>query len=289
MPELAEVEFFQKQWSVGLNRKINAVHVRAGSRVLRDIREMNLHGFLTGAYLRGSLARGKQLLFQFRGGPLTEGTSAWLGIHLGMTGKLFHQPLPFHRDKHDQLVLETGKHALGFRDPRLFGKILFSTGEDYPAFWRQLAPDLCSRGFTREHMLAFLKRRAKSPVKAVLMDQRRFPGIGNWMADEILWQSGIHPATPAGELAGDQLHRLYQKIKYVSRISLETIGVDYRDPPRTWLFHHRWKPGGRCPKTGVPLAREKIGGRTTCYSPALQRGRGQLPPGAKAGAGQPTE
>ena len=41
--------------------------------------------------------------------------------------------------------------------------------------------------------------------------------------------------------------------------------------PRTWLFRHRWRPGGLCPKTGKPLAHATIGGRTTCWSPARQK------------------
>jgi formamidopyrimidine-DNA glycosylase len=40
--------------------------------------------------------------------------------------------------------------------------------------------------------------------------------------------------------------------------------------PDSWLFNHRWENGGLCPKTGVPLVREEIGGRTTCWSPGRQ-------------------
>jgi len=43
--------------------------------------------------------------------------------------------------------------------------------------------------------------------------------------------------------------------------------------PDTWLFNHRWAGGGRCPRTGVPLVREEIGGRTTCWSPGRQKMR----------------
>ena len=39
-----------------------------------------------------------------------------------------------------------------------------------------------------------------APVKAVLLMQERFPGIGNWMADEVLWRAAIHPRRAAGTL-----------------------------------------------------------------------------------------
>ena len=43
--------------------------------------------------------------------------------------------------------------------------------------------------------------------------------------------------------------------------------------PDAWLFNHRWRDGGRCPRTGRPLVRAEVGGRTTCWSPARQKRR----------------
>jgi len=109
--------------------------------------------------------------------------------------------------------------------------------------------------------------------------QERFPGIGNWMADEILWRAAIHPARPAGSLTPDEIKILWRKTREVARDALEKIaGHGGRLPPdlnvnipKSWLFHHRWRDGGRCPKTGVLLERAEIGGRTTCWSPARQK------------------
>ena len=38
-------------------------------------------------------------------------------------------------------------------------------------------------------MEEFLARHPKLPMKAVLLLQPGFPGVGNWMADEILWRA----------------------------------------------------------------------------------------------------
>ena len=46
---------------------------------------------------------------------------------------------------------------------------------------------------------------------------------------------------------------------------------EWPDPPKTWLFQHRWEDGDLCPRTGVALERATIGGRTTCWSPARQK------------------
>ncbi len=153
----------------------------------------------------------------------------------------------------------------------MFGRVLFAESPDAPKWWADLPPDLLSSDFTAKDLAIFLKRRARAPLKAVLLMQERFPGIGNWMADEILWRAAIHPAQPAGSLDASQTKALYKEIRWVCRESLRIIGHDYSDPPDSWLFNHRWQKGGTCPRTGAKLQHATIGGRTTCWSPARQK------------------
>jgi formamidopyrimidine-DNA glycosylase len=101
--------------------------------------------------------------------------------------------------------------------------------------------------------------------------QERFPGIGNWMADEILWRAAIHPKRPSGSLTAGEIKTLHRETRWVAEHALKTIGETFKDPPKTWLFPHRWENGGKCPRTGALLVRETIGGRTTCWSPARQK------------------
>jgi formamidopyrimidine-DNA glycosylase len=101
--------------------------------------------------------------------------------------------------------------------------------------------------------------------------QERFPGIGNWMADEILWRAAIHPRQPAGSLDAVCTKTLYREIRWVCREALRIIGRKWDDPPDSWLFNHRWQKGGTCPRTGAKLQHAAIGGRTTCWSPARQK------------------
>jgi formamidopyrimidine-DNA glycosylase len=136
-----------------------------------------------------------------------------------------------------------------------------------------------SEEFSLDAVAAFLRRRARAPIKAVLLMQERFPGIGNWMADEILWRAAIHPAQPAGTLRPAEVRVLWRECRQVARRALTTIAGRGDDLPRdlneripdAWLFKHRWRDGGRCPRTRVPLQRDTIGGRTTCWSPGRQR------------------
>jgi len=268
MPELAEVDYFRKQWNPGLGHRIEVVSIHPKARIFRGTDTTRLVRALTGAMLVRSEARGKQMLFvaKKRGAK----NHSWLGLHLGMTGKLRIEPPDFDPAKHDHLVLHQAKHALVFQDARLFGRVLFAEGKEAPKWWTKLPPELLSSAFTVKDLAIFLKRRARAPIKAVLLMQERFPGIGNWMADEILWRAAIHPRQLAGSLDVAHIKTLYREIRWVCREAMRIIGKKWDDPPDSWLFNHRWQKGGTCPRTGAKLEHATIGGRTTCWSPARQ-------------------
>ena len=273
MPELAEVEFYRKRWhQAAVGQRVMAVLTHDTKKLLRELDLPAFKRALIGARYESSAAAAKQMLFRFSG-------NVWLGIHLGMSGELLVSPPDHAPGKHDHLVLVTKRHALVFNDPRMFGSVDFHVGTQPPVWWSRIAPAILSRKFTLAAVAAFLKRRSRAPIKAVLLMQERFPGIGNWMADEILWRAAVHPAQPAGSLSEAEVRRLWQECRTVSRQALHAIaGRGRRLPrdlnvgiPRTWLFRHRWSRGGRCPKTGKLLAHATIGGRTTCWSPARQK------------------
>lgn len=274
MPELAEVEFFRRQWDPGIGHLIKQVRLHPGARIFREVNVDQLTEVLTGSTLLSSEAQAKQMLFRFSG-------NVWLGLHLGMTGRLRVESSGYCPGKADHFVLDQDGRTLVFADFRMFGCLQLSVGKETPEWWARLPPPVLSDEFTEEALGAFCARRARSPIKAVLLMQQRFPGIGNWMADEILWRAGIHPACPAGRLTtGDKRSGLYHSIREVAADALREIaGVGgghapvrgISDPlPDDWLFNYRWKDGGRCPVTEGLLVRDSIGGRTTCYSPQKQ-------------------
>jgi len=263
MPELAEVEFYRKQWDSGLRQKILSVDIHADKRVFRGTDIDLLRRTLAGATLLQSRAHGKQMLFCFSKG-------GWLGLHLGMTGKLRTESAAFVPVKHDHLVLRQKKQTLVFGDPRLFGRVLFERGTAAPAWWTNLPPGIFSAQFTLAACERFLKRHGKAPVKAVLLLQAGFPGIGNWMADEILWQSRLHPRGAAGKLDGTARKILFRETRFVAKQAMKIVGEDFSDLPKSWLFRYRWKKKGICPRCAAVLEHASIGGRTTCWCPECQ-------------------
>ncbi len=262
MPELAEVEYYRRQWDAGLRAKILAVQLHARKRIFRGTDTRGLVRQITGSRLIDSVARGKQMLFRFSG-------DNYLGLHLGMSGTLRIESASFRPEKHDHLVLRQKRRALVFRDPRQFGRVRFYHGKGDPPWW-STTPEISSKDFDREYVANFLRRHERASIKGVLLMQSGFSGIGNWMADEILWRAKILPAKLAGKLSAAERTALRRETRFVSRESLRIIGTDNSDLPDSWLIHQRWSAQGVCPIHGIQLKRATIGGRTTAWCPRCQ-------------------
>lgn len=262
MPELAEVEYARKRWDPGLGAKVVAVELHARKRIFRETKTRELVRRLTSSCLLSSVARGKQMLFRFSGDNL-------LGLHLGMTGTMRVEPADFRAEKHDHLLLRQAKRSLVFRDARQFGRVRFYHGKADPAWW-SASPEISSKEFNGQYVRDFLERHRRAPIKAVLLLQRGFPGIGNWMADEILWRAKLAPQIPAGRLTSAQRSAFLRATRFVSREAMRVIGHDNSDLPKSWLIHERWSSKGVCPRHKVPLRRATIGGRTTAWCPRCQ-------------------
>jgi len=272
MPELAEVEFYRKRWALSATgATVVAVEVNPRAKVFRGTEPAKLRAALTGATLVSSATAAKQMLFRFS-------DDAWLGIHLGMSGELTVEPPDTPARRHAHLVLRTARHALVLEDPRMFGRVQFHRGKAAPAWWSRIAPAVLSAAFTPGAVAEFLRRRAKAPIKAVLLMQERFPGIGNWMADEILWRAAIHPRRLSGSLTPAEVRRLWRECRQVCRMALLALAGQGNSLPQslneripnTWLMPHRWQAGGRDPRTGERLQQATIGGRTSVWSPSRQ-------------------
>ncbi len=104
--------------------------------------------------------------------------------------------------------------ALLIHDPRRFGSLELAPDEE------RLGPDALS--VTRRELATALAVGASrsnataAPLKARLMDQERLAGIGNLLADEILWRAGLAPGrrTP---LSDDELRVLHTSLRSTLR------------------------------------------------------------------------
>jgi formamidopyrimidine-DNA glycosylase len=110
----------------------------------------------------------------------------------------------------------------------------------------------------------------RGPIKAVLLDQSLFAGVGNWMADEVLYQAKISPLRAANELSEVEVRRLRAALKSVADQAV-AVDADAEQFPRTWIFHRRWDHRIGTGPRGESLVRQQIGGRTTTWAPSRQK------------------
>ncbi|KAJ2810440.1 hypothetical protein FBU31_007993, partial [Coemansia sp. 'formosensis'] len=97
-------------------------------------------------------------------------------------------------------------------------------------------------------------------------------GVGNWIADEVLYQSRIHPQHLACSLDEQQTTTLLHQLKDVCNKAVE-VNAESKLFPKDWLFHYRWSKGkGRQPAmpSGLRIEFVTVGGRTSAFVPDLQ-------------------
>ncbi len=268
MPELPEVECWGRRVAEKhcLGRTIRSVYAQADERIVIDgVTPQKLASALKGRTIEACHRRGKQMWWTLSGGgpsPL------W---HFGMTGAFCHYEKLADRPRFLKVeLLLDDDTRFGFVDPRRFGRIrLIGDPLNEPPL-SGLGPDAWLDPQPMPWWTQQLARR-KTPIKALLLNQSFLAGIGNWIVDEVCYQSHIAPQRIAKELSQDEIKRLRAKLKHILQKACDWE-ADYTHFPKTWLFHHRW---GRNQEAltgrGEEIAFDTVGGRTTAWVPNVQQ------------------
>lgn len=271
MPELPEVETtLQGLLPLLSGRTVTGIDARIPA--LRRPLPPDLAVQLTGQTVRGLQRRAKYLLIIFDSGTLL--------LHLGMSGHLRVVPVDTPAGKHDHIDI-TFDHGqlLRFHDPRRFGTLLWLAGDpfDHPLL-RRIGPEPFDPRFDGSYLSrAALGRRA--PVKTFIMDQRVVVGVGNIYAGEALFQAGIHPERPAGQVSAEGYQRLVEAIRDVLQAAIAAGGTTLRDfsgpTGRPGYFSRQLLVYGRsgepCPQCSRPLSRQQIGRRSSYFCATCQQ------------------
>jgi formamidopyrimidine-DNA glycosylase len=259
VPELPEVERYRLLAERALGRTVSTVSSPDPWFLKGGVDGATLAGVLEGEAFTAARRIGKLLLMDTTGGPT-------IGIRFGMTGTLV-----VDGDAGvDQLLYAPRRHApawerwavrftdggtLVVSDPRRLGGVTLDPDVS------GLGPDAAA--ITVAQLTRSLQR-SPAPLKARLLDQTRVAGIGNLMADEVLWRAGLSPLRPAAALSSAEVRRLHRHLRQVVD-DLTTRGGSHLGD----LMEHR-RAGGVCPRDGVPLVRSTVGGRTSWWCPGHQ-------------------
>nr|POE58676.1 formamidopyrimidine-dna glycosylase [Quercus suber] len=121
--------------------------------------------------------------------------------------------------------------------------------------------------------LTQLLGRKRIPVKALLLDQANLSGVGNWVADETLYQARLHPEQYSNTFTKEQTKRLWEALMYVCTTAVECLG-DSKLFPKDWLMMYRWGMGKKDANVlpnGDKIVHLKVGGRTSAIVPSVQK------------------
>jgi formamidopyrimidine-DNA glycosylase len=259
VPELPELEVSKRCVdSTSMHQRIEKIEVKDG-RVLGAVSAGELERGLEGRKFESTRRYGKHLFVGLDNGE-------WLLLHFGMTGGLKYYKDVAEEPTHARVLISflSGYH-LAFDDQRLFGKVdLIEDPDDYIQE-HKLGLDPLDLDFS-----VFRKRLEgrRGEIKATLMNQQVFAGIGNIYSDEILFQVRLHPRTSVARLDESAFHDLHDQTRRVLYAGIER-GADPEALPESFLLPHR-QEGAECPRGNGKIQKTKAAGRTAYYCPTCQ-------------------
>jgi formamidopyrimidine-DNA glycosylase len=282
MPELPEVEGYRALAErTALGRLVDVVDAPDAWYLKRGLVAADAASALVGRCFVAARRRGKLMLLDIGqpdigrpdsgldpDGRVDPGgrVEAVLGLHFGMSGRLIvdgqasldrllYAP-PGDATRHDRFTVRFADGGwLAMRDARRLGAVELDPDEE------RLGPDALSA--TPADLRAAL---ADSDValKARLLDQRRLAGVGNLIADEVLWRASLAPARPCRSLSAADLRRLHR------HLSAGLADLIRRGGSHTGDLQPERHSGGHCPRDHAELSRGVVGGRTTWWCPRHQ-------------------
>ena len=283
MPELPEVESARRLVEKHcLGKKIKTAVVEDDDKVFCTHTSEELKAMLEGSVISSTHRKGKQQWWKLGGGGSSD-SGDYLGFQFGMTGCFLVKGVESTKyvnikDNKQwpprfvklRLVFDGGTE-LAFCDSRRFARVRVYDKDPMEC------PPISLLGFDaltqmpesepfRESVL-----RQNVAIKAALLEQKFAAGVGNYIADECLYQAKLHPAARCCDLSDKQIESVRKALAYVVKLACDA-DADYTRFPSTWLFHYRWT-GKQATKDahGNRVEFIEVGSRTTAFAPALQK------------------
>ena len=261
MPELPEVDSYR----TGLDKMIKGWKIKGGKAIWPKACTNNFN-IVKNQKITGFDRRGKYLIINL--------TKDFIIIHLRMTGRI-------------DIGLETPKYTtvefnfdngekMSLVDYRKFGRVWIT--KDVTPIIKHLGIEPLSQEFTLKKFKEILAKRTGT-IKPLLLNQTFIAGIGNYLADEILFNSSIHPLRKANSFSKKEIKDLHYSIKHIITKSIDyggTTFLTFRGPEgkkgefwkKLQVFR---KTGQPCPHCNFPIKRIVVGQRGTHYCENKQK------------------
>ncbi|XP_038877205.1 formamidopyrimidine-DNA glycosylase isoform X4 [Benincasa hispida] len=276
MPELPEVEAARRaieEHCVG--KVIKKAVIADDTKVIDGVSPADFEASLLGKTILSAHRKGKHLWLRLDSPPFP-------AFHFGMAGAIYIKGVAVTNYKRSMVndddewpskyskffvELEDGVD-LSFTDKRRFAKVsLLKDPASVPPI-SKLGPDALLEPMALDDFIESMGKK-KLAIKTLLLDQSYISGIGNWVADEVLYQARIHPNQSAATLSKESCAALHKSIQEVLKKAVE-VDAESNSFPEEWLFHFRWgkRPGQ---VNGKEIHFITTGGRTSAFVPELQK------------------
>lgn len=229
--------------------------------------------------------KGKFIYFEIKD-RCSEDGRRYIFHTLGMTGNWTRHPTPLTR-----AILHYEDGTLYYNDQRNFGTFKFCVPLDdlIKKLHKDLGVDFLhssynngfredyskKRSYTDALAVLKLKRNLSKTLAQVLMNQKNFAGVGNYVKAEALYRARLSPHRTVESLSDDDKSRLVRSIADVLQESLDSKRpdlLDYRDEPGQETGFKKVVYKRSKGPLGNPVKSEHTKDkRTTYWVPAVQK------------------
>ncbi|KAK9281236.1 hypothetical protein L1049_004131 [Liquidambar formosana] len=277
MPELPEVEAARRAIEEHcLGKKIKRSIIADDSKVIDGVSPSDFQASLLGKTVVAAHRKGKNMWLQLDSPPFPS-------FQFGMAGAIYIKGVAVTKykrsavndtdewpSKYSKFFIELDDGLeVSFTDKRRFAKVRLLKDPALVPPISELGPDALLEPMTVDEFMSSLSKK-KIAIKPLLLDQSYISGIGNWIADEVLYQARIHPLQISSSLSKECCATLNKCIKEVIEKAID-VGADSSQFPNNWIFHSREKKPGKAFVDGKKIEFISAGGRTTAYVPDLQK------------------
>ena len=266
MPELPDLVYIEKKLNDALpGRQIVSATV-VEPIVLRMMIAIPFHEAMTGVRFKKVVRHGPFLLFMFDSGyevivhPMLAGRFQLSATEKSGPGRCL------------TLKLDDGIHFF-YIDDKKMGKVYLASAGDYAAIPRYLdqGVDITGAEFTLDKFQELVKNH-RTQVRVFLMNQAALSAIGNAYADEILFESRIHPKTFCQQLTPQQTAQLYHSVTSVMNWAIAAV-ERAQQPIEIKVRGHvkvRNRKDQPCPRCGTTIRRVGVLGFDSFFCPNCQ-------------------
>lgn len=272
MPELPEVETIKNVLRpIVVGNKIKNIEILRPSTILGDV-EIFKNSLVDECFLDVTRI-GKYLIFHLTNDKI-------FISHLRMEGKYYEAEEKAPNSKHARVIfhLDNNKKLI-YDDSRCFGIMKLSSEANLLK-----EKEISILGPEPFHLKSgeYLYKKSRNiniPIKSFLLDQTIMTGLGNIYVDETLFNSKIHPLTPAKLITKKQYDVILESSKLILQNAIDdggsTIKTYHPSKDIDGKFQTKLKVYGKakspCPTCQSTLRFIKVNGRGTTFCPNCQQ------------------